>query len=109
LDDVLLFWVVLPNHVLFLFRAISEPMGRLVDMWKGYSAKEANKILGRRGPFWQRGYWDTYMRDASHETRTRRYIENNPVKSMLAASAKDWDWGSARHRDAHDRLCLPEL
>jgi putative transposase len=56
-------WVIMPNHVHLLFLVQDVPMWRLVDTWKGYMSKEANKILGRKGQFWQEGYWDTYMRD----------------------------------------------
>lgn len=100
-------WVVMPNHVHLLFLVQDVPMSQLIDAWKGFTAKEANKLLGRKGKFWQDGYWDTYMRDAEHERRTRRYIENNPTKAKLVASTKEWEFGSARFRDAYERLCLP--
>lgn len=100
-------WVIMPNHVHLLFQVRHVPMCQLVDAWKGYSAKQANKVLGRTGKFWQDGYWDTYMRDSDHEQRTRRYIENNPTRARLARLARDWLWSSARFRDAYNRLCLP--
>lgn len=100
-------WVVMPNHVHLVFRVQDVPMWQLVDAWKGYTAREANKILGRKGQFWQEGYWDTYMRDQEHEAKTRRYIENNPVKAKLVTFAKEWPWSSARFRDGYQRLCLP--
>jgi hypothetical protein len=81
---------------------------RLVDAWKGYTAKKANKVLGRKGAFWQEGYWDTYMRDLDHEARAQHYIENNPSKAKLVALPREWAWSSARFRDAYERLCLPE-
>jgi REP element-mobilizing transposase RayT len=87
----------MPNHVHLLFHVRDVPMSQLVDAWKGFTAKEANKILGRKGQFWQEGYWD----------RTRRYIENNPTKAKLIAFRKEWPWGSARFRDAYERLCVP--
>ena len=42
---------------------------------------------------------DTYMRDAEHERKTIRYIENNPTKTKLVLDPKDWPWSSARFRD----------
>ena len=106
-DYELLAWVVMPNHVHLLFKVFDVPMSHLIDAWKGFSAKEANKILRRRGRFWQDGYWDTYMRNARHVLTARRYIENNPVKAALISGGKDWRWTSARFRDAYNRLCLP--
>lgn len=100
-------WVIMPNHVHLLFKTQAVPMSALVDAWKGYTAKQANRILGRKGKFWQEDYWDTYMRHDQHEQRTRRYIENNPVKARLVALPKDWPWSSARFRDKYERLCLP--
>jgi len=100
-------WVIMPNHVHLLFLVQAVPTSRLVDAWKGFTAKAANKILRRHGPFWQKGYWDTYMKDDRHELRTRRYIEKNPVKAKLVTSPKDWPRSSARFRDAYERLCLP--
>lgn len=101
-------WVVMPNHVHVLFLVHDVPIAQLVDAWKGFTAKKANKILARKGRFWQDGYWDTYMRDAEHERRTRRYIENNPTKAKLVAAPKEWSFSSARFRDAYERLCPPD-
>jgi len=56
--------------------------------------------------FWQDGYWDTYMRGNEHESRTRRYIENNPVKAGLVRTTTEWPWSSARFRDPYERLTL---
>jgi REP element-mobilizing transposase RayT len=108
LDYELKAWVIMPNHVHLLFRVQDIPMSQLVDAWKGFTAKAANRILGRKGRFWQEGYWDTYMRGEDHELRTRRYIENNPTKAKLATFPREWSWSSARFRDAFGRLCLPE-
>jgi REP element-mobilizing transposase RayT len=100
-------WVIMPNHVHLLFKVFDVPMSQLVDAWKGFTAKQANKVLGRRGKFWQDDYWDTYMRDEEHERRTRKYIEANPVKAGLVIEGKKWPWTSARFRDDYERLCLP--
>ena len=100
-------WVIMPNHVHLLFKVFNVPMSQLLDAWKGFTAKQANKALDRRGKFWQDGYWDTFMRDEEHERRTRKYIEENPVKAGLAGSRKEWSWSSARFRDDYERLCLP--
>ena len=92
-------WVVMANHVHVMFKVGGTPMSKIVADWKEYTAREANKVLARRGHFWARDYWDTYMRDAAHELRARNYIENNPVKALLVRSARDWPWSSARFRD----------
>src|SRR5260370_34140346 len=74
---------------------------------EGLHREGGEQDSGAQGQFWQEGYWDTYMRDNEHELKTRRYIENNPTKAKLAVFRKEWPWGSARFRDAYERLCLP--
>ena len=49
-------WVIMPNHVHLLFKVLDVPMSELLDAWKGFTAKQANKVLGRHGHFWQDGY-----------------------------------------------------
>jgi len=92
-------WVIMPNHVHVLFRVGAIPMAQIVEGWKRFTSKEANRILNRRGAFWQAGYWDTYMRDAEHESKVRRYIESNPTRAFRIRDPKDWAWSSARYRD----------
>jgi len=99
-------WVIMPNHVHALFQVGATPLGKIIKQLKQYTAREANKLLKRRGPFWAEDAWDTYMRDQPHEQRTRRYIENNPVKAGLVRAATDWRWSSARFRDVNGVLRL---
>jgi REP element-mobilizing transposase RayT len=95
----LLAWVVMPNHVHALIEVWREPLGKVVKSWKSYTAKQANRILGRERSFWQDDYFDRCIRDEDHYRRTVRYIENNPVKAGLARSAAEWPWSSAHFRD----------
>ena len=99
-------WVVMPNHIHALFKVEEMPVGKIMGQFKEYTAREANKLLGRRGQFWAEDCWDTYMRDPGHELRTRRYIENNPVKAFLVREPKEWPWSSARFRDENGILHL---
>jgi hypothetical protein len=63
---------------------------------KRFSARQANRQLGRTGPFWQTEYWDRFIRDERHFAATEDYIDQNPVKAGLAAAAALWPYGSAR-------------
>jgi hypothetical protein len=66
--------------------------------WKSFSAKQANRILGRTGTFWQEEYYDRFVRDAKHFERVEAYIEWNPVEAGLCVEPEDWAFGSARQR-----------
>ena len=98
----LLAWVLMPNHVHVLVEMWDVPMGKLVQDWKGYTAKEANKILGRTGAFWAEDYFDRYIRHGTQLQRVRHYIESNPVNARLVKASEDWLWSSARYRSKED-------
>jgi REP element-mobilizing transposase RayT len=75
------------NHVHLLVTPLVSP-SRLLQSIKGYSAREANKLLGRTGPFWQSESYDHWIRDEAEFERVRRYIANNPVRRGLVAKPK---------------------
>lgn len=100
-------WVVMPNHVHVLFKVGSVSMSETVGAWKKHTGRLANKLLGRRGAFWEEDYFDVYMRDAEHERKTVRYIENNPTRAKLALDPKEWPWSSARFGDEFGTFKLP--
>jgi len=87
--------VVMPNHVHVLVTPIIAP-SKLLQSVKGFSAREANKILERTGvPFWQAESYDHWVRDDKEFGRISRYIEENPVRAGLVATAEDYRWSSA--------------
>jgi len=93
----------MPNHVHVLVELSNQhSLGSVVGSWKRFSARMANHLISRSGPFWQDDYWDTYIRDERHFESTVGYIENNPVKSGLVAAAEDWLWSHLRHQLATD-------
>ena len=89
-------WVIMPNHVHVLIEILEGySLGTIVHSWKSYTAKEANRILGRTGRFWFREYFDRYIRDERHFENAVQYIHNNPVKAGLVATPGDWPFSSA--------------
>ena len=72
------------------------PVGRVVQSWKRYSARDANRILNTSGvTFWASDYHDRFIRDEAHYWRAVHYIHENPVKAGLCGTAVDWKWSSA--------------
>lgn len=92
-------WVVMPNHVHVIFRPLGKHLvDEIVKSWKGFTGREANKLLNRTGePFWAREYYDHLIRDDAERARLADYIHDNPVKAGLCARWEDWPWSSA-HR-----------
>jgi hypothetical protein len=78
-----------------LISPVTKPI-KFLQSTKDYTAREANKILGRAGePFWQSESYDHWIRDAAEFKRISEYIENNPVKAGLVSSPEEYRWSSA--------------
>src|SRR5882724_530260 len=92
-------WVLMPNHIHLVVDVWTLPLSRLVQKWKGRSARMANEVIKRAGRFWQQDYYDTVIRDSGHLSRSIRYTEQNPVKAGLVLDSKSSGWGSARLRN----------
>ena len=103
----LLAWCVMPNHVHVLVHVWDWPLAKMLQNWKSITAVKANRILGRSGAFWQREYWDTFMRSEEQEKTAIRYTEGNPVKARLCRASEDWPFSTARFRDKYRRLVFP--
>jgi putative transposase len=97
-------WVIMPNQVHVLFKIKTTSMAEIVESWKKYTAQKINRLLKRRGAFWAKDYFDTFIRNEEHERKTKRYIENNPSKAKLVLDPKEWLWSSAHLRDEYGRL-----
>ena len=160
----LIAYVVMPNHVHLLIKTYSSfPIGKLVQSWKVFTAKEIRAyytevrnaeynsavpgvvlptmnagynsaipgvvlptmnaecnsavpdfvlptmnaecnsavpgvnlaILKEGEAFWQREYWDRFIRDEKHYWAAINYIHENPVKANLCKSVDEWPWSTA--------------
>jgi putative transposase len=89
----------MPNHAHVVIEPLpGHPLGDIVRSWKTFTARRANALFGRTGAFWYEDYFDRFMRDEDHLSRTIHYVEENPVKAGLVDVATNWLWSSAHHR-----------
>jgi REP element-mobilizing transposase RayT len=90
-------WIVMPNHVHVVFWPMpNETVSAIVQSWKRYTAREANKLIGKTGQaFWQREPFDHWIRKDEEHARCCSYVLNNPVKARLCRAVTDWKWSSA--------------
>lgn len=78
-------WVVMPDHVHWLFQLRSGTLASCLQMFKSRSARLINQRLGRQQPLWQPGYFDHAVRGEACLRRHALYIAANPVRAGLAA------------------------
>lgn len=116
-------YCIMPNHVHVVFLPLlkqsfvptrvgtsenaTEPgelyfnsLSSIMQSLKGYTARRANRLLGRRGQFWQRESFDRWIRVASEWERTIAYVLNNPVKAGLVDNWEAWTWSYFRYSDS---------
>lgn len=112
----LLAFVVMPSHHHWLFlpdetwsvAAVTQsrakgseqrtPREIISHSIQSYTATMCNRVRGETGMYWQHETFDHWVRDELEMLRIIYYIENNPVKAGLAATAEEYRWSSARIR-----------
>ncbi len=87
-------WVIMPNHIHFLVidAGSSFSLGEAMRRFKGRSARICNQALGRRGSFWQRDWFDRWVRGPAELNKIRQYIAQNPVKAGFASTPENYPW-----------------
>ncbi len=74
----------MPNHVHAVFALNpTRSLEEIILSWKGFTARKINSLLGRKGNFWQRDYFDRLIRHPKHLANSIRYIRRNPQKARL--------------------------
>jgi REP element-mobilizing transposase RayT len=92
-------WVIMPNRIHFLLTPNRKiKLEEIVHSIKSFTANEANKILNRKGIFWQHEPFDRYIRNLKHYVNVIKYIEENPVKAKLCLKPEEWRFSSAYFR-----------
>jgi len=82
-------WCVMPNHVHVVIEPlIGFELPGILHSWKSFTSKEANKILGRRGAFWQVEAYDHLIRNEVDFDNAVKYVLANPFNAGL----KNWKW-----------------
>ncbi|MBN7799026.1 REP-associated tyrosine transposase [Parahaliea mediterranea] len=88
-------WVVMPDHLHWLFELgdrLSLP--GVVKTLKARTSRHINGHLGRTGSLWQRAYFDRAVRTHEDVRALARYIVANPLRAKLVDRIGDyphWD------------------
>ncbi len=91
-------YVIMANHVHILITPHVE-VSKVMHSLKLFTGREASRVLGLAGPFWQHESYDRLVRDGTEFQRIIRYIERNPVHAGLVTMPEDFRWSSARPID----------
>ncbi len=97
---------LMPNHVHLIAVPSTEDglRGAIGSAHERYT-RRINFREKWRGYLWQ-GRFASFVMDEPYLLAAARYVELNPVRARLVASAEDWPWSSAR---AHLSRCDDRL
>jgi len=82
-------YVIMPNHLHVLVNPKrGHELEEILQSWKSVSARQINRIAGRKGRVWQEESYDRLVRDAAELGRIRRYIERHHAGSGTGGGAR---------------------
>jgi putative transposase len=93
---------IMSNHVHVVLEPLRNSQGGFISLskilhsLKGFTAHQSNKILGRRGRFWENESFDHLIRNEDGWQKIVSYILNNPVKAKLTDDWRKWRWSYFR-------------
>jgi len=91
-------WVVMPDHVHWLFELRADTLSRVVQRLKSRSARDINVLCGTRGALWQPGFYDRQVRHHDELVVQTRYILGNPIRRGLVESIDRYPHAWCRYR-----------
>ena len=70
----------MPNHVHLIVCLLGDTeIEAICTSWKRFSAKQLNRVLGKKGRFWQEESFDHLIRSLDQFEAIQRYIADNPI------------------------------
>jgi len=89
-------FVVMPDHLhLLVLPASGDTISGIVQELKHSAGRRINAVRGGKGTFWQKGFFDRFMRTPKELSETLDYMHKNPVRKGLVTTAEQWRWSSA--------------
>jgi putative transposase len=83
-------FVVMPDHVHWLFELKTGTVGAAVSRAKAISSRAINKRRNATGSVWQKDFYDHALRNEESVHDVARYIVANPLRAGLAKSVRDY-------------------
>jgi putative transposase len=100
-------WCLMPNHVHLVLRPRADrDLGRWLHWLLTSHAQHHRTTYRTTGHIWQGRYKSFPIQADAHLLRVLRYVERNPVRAGLVASARQWDWSSLALRHSESDACV---
>lgn len=98
-------YCIMPNHVHVVFTPLPlddagqdyHSLSSIMQSLKGFTARKANHVLGRKGHFWQDESYDHVVRNEDELKRIVDYVLYNPAKAGLTDDFENWPWSYCKY------------
>jgi putative transposase len=95
-NAAMLAWVLMPDHAHWLIETSKhDVLGNIFNRIKSASARQANRVLQRKGALWSAAYHDHALRAEDDLPDTARYVVANPLRAGLVKSLGDYPFWNA--------------
>ncbi len=87
-------FVIMPDHLHWLFALGEEPLHKVMQLLKARSGLQINRARSVHTPVWQRSFHDHALRSDESAGEMATYIVLNPVRAGLVREIGDyafWD------------------
>jgi REP element-mobilizing transposase RayT len=90
----LICYCIIPNHIHVVFELLKGNRGlsKIMQSVKGVSSRKSNKMLHRKGQFWQSESFDRLIRNNRELKWIIKYVLNNPVYAGFVNYWEDWKY-----------------
>jgi REP element-mobilizing transposase RayT len=88
--------VVMPDHLHFVAGLKGDSLAKIIQSFKGYTAREINKLVKSKGPFWQPQYHDHAIRKDEDLIEVVLYTLQNPVRAGLVKNFRNFPFWYCR-------------
>jgi len=88
-------WVIMPDHLHWLFRLDDGALDNVVSRLKANLARRVNRQCGSEGAIWQTGYHDRGIRRDQDLRAVARYVIANPLRAGICERVGDYPFWDA--------------
>jgi len=82
-------YVIMPDHI-HLFCAPGSAEYHTVTKWVAYWKRLVSMKVPNLKPLWQRGCWDTQIRNAHKYEDKWKYVMMDPVRKGMVSESEEW-------------------
>lgn len=88
-------FIVMPDHYHLIIQIDEEAdLSEIMKTIGSFTSREINRITGKKGQVWQKGYYDRAILRSEDIQTIIEYIHYNPVRKGLVNEAESWIYSS---------------